>query len=323
MKLSRVCLTVLAVVPFVAQAAEPGVYANASLSGLSFRLIDLTPDDGIAPTVSFGPSWGVAAVSGVPDLNDWYPTASSVIDLGDTGFKPLTPTSASLPGAIASADGERLSASSFVQSADFIKNLDPNTRTVQSIYPSDIRADVALQPLNNGSSPQNIILGANTGIIVTGMGHIDGQLDPGALKAALDALPNNQETWLGWGHVTAHVNISLAQRTVQVDEAGNIYAQSEVRSGFSLDHDLWENGAFDHSSAFSLQFLNLGNEAGEVSLDIAVSAGSVISSSVDFRDPADIITPPPITPGVPEPGTYLLMGLGLVGLGIARRRAAH
>ncbi len=323
MKLSRICLAVLTAMPLLAQAAEPGVYANASLSGLSFRLIDLTPDDGIAPTVSFGPSWGVATVSGVPDPNDWYPVAASAIDLGETGFTPLTPTSASLPGATASADGERLSASSFVHSADLIKNLDPNLRTIQSIYPSDIGANLVIQPLNNGSSPQNIILGANTGIIVTGMSHIDGQLDPAALKAALDALPNNQETWLGWGHVTAHVNISLTQRTVQVDEAGNIYAQNNVRSGFSMDRDLWEDGSFDHSSAFSLQFLNLGNEAGEVSLDISLSASSVISTSVDFRDPGDIIIPPPITPSVPEPGTYLLMGLGLVGLGIARRRAAH
>lgn len=235
MKLSRICLAVLTAMPLLAQAAEPGVYANASLSGLSFRLIDLTPDDGIAPTVSFGPSWGVATVSGVPDPNDWYPVAASAIDLGETGFTPLTPTSASLPGATASADGERLSASSFVHSADLIKNLDPNLRTIQSIYPSDIGANLVIQPLNNGSSPQNIILGANTGIIVTGMSHIDGQLDPAALKAALG------QTVLGQGiritfsaGLTEHVPGELLHATLERADRGLYAAKAGGRNQVHL-----------------------------------------------------------------------------------------
>lgn len=319
MKLSHFCLAVLTAIPLVAQAAEPGVYANASLSGLSYRLIDLTPDDGIAPTVTFGPSWGVMSVAGLPDAENMYPMSSSGIDLGETGFTPLAPVSVALTGANASADSARVVTASVIQSADLIKNLDPGTRIAQSIYAGDIRADVAIMPL---ISEGNITLGANTGIIITGMGHIAGQFDSSAVQAALEALPNSREAWVGWGQASASVHVSLSQRTTQVDEAGNLYSESEIRSGFSLTRDVWSE-SFDHSSPFSLQFLNLGNEADEVSLNMAVSARTELTGWVDFRDPADIVIPPPVTPGVPEPGTYLLMGLGLVGLAFARRRAAH
>ena len=39
-------------------------------------------------------------------------------------------------------------------------------------------------------------------------------------------------------------------------------------------------------------------------------------------DPIEV-TPPPVVvvPGIPEPGTYALMGLGLVGMSAAVRRA--
>lgn len=104
-----------------------------------------------------------------------------------------------------------------------------------------------------------------------------------------------------------------------------IYDFNQVSQNFGPV--LGPQGDSTDSQIVALTFANVGNTEMQAYLDLFVQAStyltaerSVSNTQTTYGDPVpDTPVLPPI-PGIPEPSTYALMGLGLVGIVMARRR---
>ena len=87
-------------------------------------------------------------------------------------------------------------------------------------------------------------------------------------------------------------------------------------------------GGTGDTQNFQLSFAHLGE--GSTDLFFNVFVGSTVTQQfqgytsqtvVELGDPVEVVTPPVVVPSIPEPGTYALMGLGLLGMAAAVRRS--
>lgn len=289
MKLARNALTSACLV-MVAAPVFADVYGSATLGAVSFRLIDLAPNDGIAPSISFlhdtekfsgGADVQGTAQMGQPNGSEagnvdetfdkngaWSQTnvSGSVHTALSTAAASVTGTAtgvgftgASVSGSVRSSAAQsaysyaEASAPSFY-SHPLVFTLSPNTEVVFSVNVSmDVHAD--MNGVTSGVSDESIA--AVTSVYAAG---------PGS-------------------------NLHLAQD----DEERKVSLAWTQGSALSADDASW-------SGVISASYSNIGNRSHEGNFGVLTDIEAISSA-------------------VPEPSAYgmLLGGLGLIG-GLLRRR---
>ncbi len=347
-----------------AAAAEPFLSATSSLSNLTFQLIDLNPNDGIAPSFTLIRDGIVNRTPlDVPSGGSWLePLVTSAPLTGTTAGSPFPTFTQNTPEGSLKITPNSLSLNNSVRIDDVIAHSKQNTasytqgallytetQTEQLVGAGSEQAfqlvgqEYTYDPDLGYLSTFNGKLSANTALIVTGQASMNLHVDRGVLEAQADELALSNDFSDFNGIVRASLDIGLSGNSQTTGGPGGAYAN--FSNAFSLGEDVAlargltsrydvATGTYIESQdpildlnptrTFSLMAFNNGDTATDIAFDLTMNAtvAEVVyggKTTTVITDNPDWVPEPP-TPTIPEPSTYALMGLGLVGIALARRR---
>jgi hypothetical protein len=355
--------------------ATPLSSASASIDQLRFRLIDLDPNDGIAPSISWTGGGLVGAVqaltsndpmnantTGLPTYQ-WGPAAGDQTPMGTSVQAPFPGVTVPTPSGTGglSVSGSSIRAQVQLDSS----HLHTDTYDFASTY----------GPIPDGSTPGNVIVGSESGHTLVTTGGADLSISPpgGAARFVLSANTlllvdgsaqvgvSADYAWLsqyaldhpemiyqtpdGVNHGASLIDVT-ANSGARLELALNAGDQSTVSPDFVMtDHvetghltaDYFSLGTYTsaitagslavmqeqygRTETFSLALVNSGTGSLNGVLGLRVSASTMVGTNYREGTSQYFSVPEgsPI-PTVPEPGTWLLSGLGLVGISLVGRR---
>lgn len=285
--------------------AGPALQSSASLSGLGFRLTDLTPNDGIDAQAGIMPSeyGGYSTLLLGQTLRNGE-LLSDGSQYTDGSVLENTSGSASSLGTTASKDGQGGTATASM-AADEVLGI------LGSVNGGVLGSDTTLRDSGLMSLGEiRVFVGAHTSITFFGQVQVGAQVDASAL---IDRLALQQLLLAGQG-----IALEAGARVVLMHtDVNDTSAEGQVSSIVSSTRRV----AFDPITGQTLSDGRTGSESIELTIsndsdqdirrDLWVSLVAETSVSINGL------------PVVPEPGTWALMGLGLVGLAWVRRHKAE
>lgn len=323
---------ILSALPLMAKADDTSPVVSSStvtLSNLRFELVDINPNDGITPSVSFD-------LTGQLSVTDVSGTTSTSYS---NALLPLTPTT------LVSSNGH----SSITTTADSVTLKSFTTLQDALSASSGFTTTPGYNDGNTGSNnsanlsvsnPQSIAgnltgmnfgqftLSANTILRITGTATSSSTLDATPLLAALPGNAQNPAVWINKYPNYQAATLALGKLTVaQNGDASSITGLQGSAATLAYPPSLSVSqtstaASYTQSQAFDLVFTNLGDTSTVGDVLWTLGASEQLSTGWSYLLP-DVIVPPPDVPGIPEPSTYALMGLGLVGIALTRRRIAR
>jgi hypothetical protein len=340
MRVQSFALAMLAALPLLAHSADSPVIASSavSLNNLTIQLVDLNPNDGIAPGIQFN-SLGLLNVQ--PPL--YNPDTGTVSYVGPSYTNSLTPTeslSTTVGNTTSVATPISLSIGTFTTLAQLTApeaQVYQSGSTTFSTVVNGGQFTLLAGAAGSSTGGATFSLTANTAVIIRGNMSASVTLDGSALSSVL---PADQFTWRlsksYFGNATG-VSISLQTSESVLDTETGLSGVGYVSQGSSagLSPDLYYDTIYSDadpatgltisrsaSKDFVLQYANLGDQDLTADLVVSLNAGADVDLNTYAATPPVDPVVPPVVPGIPEPGTWALMGLGMLGLAAARRHQA-
>lgn len=308
-----------------AHAAESTFVSQASLSltGLSFQLIDINPSDGIAPSISFESKGYLGGEWVYDDLADTY-THQGGIQYSNS----LLP---SAPQSYVGVDGlstiNTTSNSVLMQSQVSGSNLYGalNAEDTYGYFSREVLQSTSSLDVGNefNRDYELFTLSAGTGLIVRGT--FSSKLsfaDNSALQSELEA-NGYEDVSL---HQTLNADASFMMAALSNLDVGSGWPNEgyDVQQGNYFHRRIFEEvsqnslegfAALDRTASNDFEF-TISNFGGANMRGVLA-----LTMYADNRLYLKGLSPNIDIPAIPEPSTYALMGLGLVGImGVTRRR---
>lgn len=317
----HVTTAVACAILFYGAAAQAASQSSASISGLTFTLIDLDPNDGITPSFTFSNALGstVATFSASDTLLGEADSASRTRP-GTFSFSFNALTDMTNAGAKASLDNSSLSVSGFANgpqtsysaSASTGANSNGNyyyslplnlSLSANSVLLIDAEVDLAASASNPQAcsysycnTTESAQASATSNLSYTYSGSSISSSYSGPQSLSLSATARGEYTNSFYQYDPTLGYYTWVYQTVpKTEEAKNL--NDVLRSVFSNSTSLTQNGSYGVSVSVS---------------------GSATTASID---PMPIMTEFLTAAAVPEPSTYLLFAQGLgIGAFLMRRR---
>lgn len=309
-----------------AQAADDPIIAQSTvtLSGLSFQLIDLTPGDGIAPSLSFQTQGVIDTSNSVYDeaSDSWLPNGPTY----SNSLLPSTPVNYTSPDGLSTftSTSNSVTLQSQLALSQVLPPLTPPDGTGAGHFAyGETLSSVDLWtfggPYDMPSS--GFTLGAGTSLVLRGTLSAEMTFDSTAVRSALAA--TGYHSWALYGTLVGLGRLQLGNQLYDAD--GNFFGASvqqsdrlyfDGRENVSHFNDM-DNSPLNLSTSQDFEFTvdNFGESDGTGVVDMYMRVNS------DVRLYAERFSV--IPPAIPEPSTYALMGLGLVGVTAVARRRRH
>jgi hypothetical protein len=304
-----------------AQAQSLGS-AQMDMTGLRFRVIDLTPDDGVAASFSIG---DVPLEAQTHDRR-----GASILTLPSPGPQPgssvqgslldsTTSVSVPLPasGTLATLGQNQIHLSATMDKASVLAST--TTQQVATADPSLAKLTSATnaqtQALSLGNST-NLQVGANTLLVIEGDVTLQTSFDMAAIDQVADAfygstgsLSSNARSFN-----TSYAGLTVGLSPLTTEEGLEVGYGSYRENSSTVRRAV--NGSTQQS--FVVSFANPSDQTVGASFNVVGWAQVTVALALQKTVSLAPSLPPVDT--IPEPASYALMGLGLVGLSLVARR---